>query len=75
MNNLSEITVILALIGSLLVAGIFFAFSSFIMKALARLPSSGGMADDRRLSGQPDKAAACHSRRDGGPRPYLRKVV
>lgn len=44
MNNLSEITVILALIGSALVAGIFFAFSSFIMKALARLPSSEGMA-------------------------------
>ncbi|MCB1754823.1 MAG: DUF1772 domain-containing protein [Gammaproteobacteria bacterium] len=44
MNNLSEITAILALIGSLLVAGIFFAFSSFIMKALARLPSSEGIA-------------------------------
>ena len=44
MNNVIEITVILALIGSALVAGIFFAFSSFIMKALARLPSSEGMA-------------------------------
>jgi uncharacterized membrane protein len=44
MSNFSEITVILALIGSALAAGIFFAFSSFIMKALARLPSSEGMA-------------------------------
>jgi uncharacterized membrane protein len=38
------VTVILALIGSALIGGIFFAFSSFIMKALARLPSSEGMA-------------------------------
>lgn len=44
MNNLSEITVILALTGSALVAGIFCAFSSFIMNALARLSSSEGMA-------------------------------
>lgn len=43
MNTLTTVTVILALIGSALVAGIFFAFSSFIMKALARLPASQGM--------------------------------
>jgi uncharacterized membrane protein len=37
----------LTLIGALgcgLVAGVFFAFSSFVMKALARLPSSTGVA-------------------------------
>lgn len=44
MNTLTTVTVILALIGSALIGGIFFAFSNFIMKALARLPSSEGMA-------------------------------
>lgn len=44
MNTLTTVTVILALIGSALIGGIFFAFSSFIMKALARLPASEGMA-------------------------------
>lgn len=44
MNTLTTVIVILALIGSALIAGIFFAFSSFIMKALARLPASLGMA-------------------------------
>lgn len=44
MNTLTTLAVILALIGSALIAGIFFAFSNFIMKALARLPASQGMA-------------------------------
>jgi uncharacterized membrane protein len=44
MNTLTTVTVILALIGSALIGGICFAFSNFIMKALARLPSSEGMA-------------------------------
>ena len=44
MNTLTMLTVMLALIGSALIGGVFFAFSSFIMKALARLPSSEGMA-------------------------------
>ena len=44
MNTLSTVTVFLALIGSALISGVFFAFSSFIMKALARLPSSEGIA-------------------------------
>ena len=35
---------ITALLGSALVAGVFFAFSSFVMKALARLPVTQGMA-------------------------------
>ena len=34
-----------AAIGSGLVAGIFFAFSSFVMAALGRLPSDHGIAD------------------------------
>ena len=33
-----------AAVGSALVAGIFFAFSSFVMKALARLPAAKGIA-------------------------------
>ena len=44
MNTLTTVTVVFALIGSALIGGIFFAFSSFIMKALARLPSSEGIA-------------------------------
>lgn len=44
MSILTTVTAILALIGSALIGGIFLAFSSFIMKALARLPSSEGMA-------------------------------
>lgn len=43
MNIVTIVTVVLALIGSALIDGVFFAFSSFIMKALARLPSSQGM--------------------------------
>ncbi len=35
---------IAALLGSALVGGIFFAFSSFVMKALARLPGEEGIA-------------------------------
>src|SRR4029079_9599769 len=34
----------LAALGAGLVAGIFFAFSAFIMTALARLPAQGGIA-------------------------------
>ncbi|HVG38357.1 MAG TPA: hypothetical protein VM870_03655, partial [Pyrinomonadaceae bacterium] len=35
---------IFAALGCGLIAGIFFAFSSFVMSALARLPSAQGMA-------------------------------
>jgi len=38
------ITIVIALLGSALIGGIFFAFSSFIMKALARVPSTEGIA-------------------------------
>ena len=44
MNQLLAIVGTTALLGSALIGGVFFAFSSFVMKALARLPSSGGIA-------------------------------
>ena len=44
MNLLILVTAIITLLGSALTAGVFFAFSSFVMKALARLPSSEGIA-------------------------------
>ena len=36
--------VIAALLGCALIGGVFFAFSSFVMKSLARLPSAEGIA-------------------------------
>lgn len=44
MSLLIHWAVILAILGSALIGGIFFAFSSFIMGALARLPAAGGIA-------------------------------
>lgn len=44
MNQLILIAGTAALLGSALIAGVFFSFSSFVMKALARLPGSGGIA-------------------------------
>ena len=44
MNLLTLIATVIALLGSALIGGIFFAFSSFIMKALARVPSAEGIA-------------------------------
>ena len=44
MNVLTTGTAILALLGSALIGGVFFAFSSFVMKALARVPSAEGIA-------------------------------
>lgn len=44
MNGLTTGAVVLALLGSALVGGVFFAFSSFVMKALARVPSAEGIA-------------------------------
>ena len=43
MNSLIPLVGITALLGSALVGGIFFAFSSFIMKALAGVPSAHGI--------------------------------
>ena len=44
MNSLVSLVGTIALLGSALVGGVFFAFSSFVMKALARMPSSEGIA-------------------------------
>lgn len=44
MNLVTTITIVTALLGSALIGGIFFAFSSFVMKALARVPSPEGIA-------------------------------
>ena len=38
------VLIIVALLGSALIGGIFFAFSNFIMKALAKLPAAEGIA-------------------------------
>lgn len=44
MDQLNSVVGITALLGSALVGGIFFAFSSFVMKALERVPHSEGIA-------------------------------
>jgi len=44
MSTITTVAVVLALLGSALIGGVFFAFSSFIMKALARVPSREGIA-------------------------------
>ena len=44
MDQLMPVVGTTALLGSALVGGIFFAFSSFVMKALSRLPASEGIA-------------------------------
>ena len=43
MNQLIPVVGTMSLLGSALVGGIFFAFSSFIMKALAGVPSAAGI--------------------------------
>ncbi len=44
MKDLIDILTIVAVLGSGLVAGIFFAFSTFVMRALGRLPQNQGIA-------------------------------
>ncbi len=44
MNHLLDLLIFAAVLGSGLVAGIFFAFSTFIMRALGQLPKSEGIA-------------------------------
>lgn len=44
MSLVTTVSVVIALLGSALIGGVFFAFSSFIMKALARVPSAEGIA-------------------------------
>ena len=43
MSGVMTAVVVLALLGSALIGGVFFSFSSFVMKALARLPSAEGI--------------------------------
>lgn len=43
MNSLMPLIGTIALLGSALVGGVFFAFSSFVMKALSRIPSANGI--------------------------------
>ena len=44
MNSLMPVVGMAAVLGTAIVGGAFFAFSSFIMKALARVPSAEGIA-------------------------------
>lgn len=43
MNDWMTMLIVAALLGSALIGGVFFAFSSFVMKALGRVPSSEGI--------------------------------
>ena len=45
-----DILTIAVALGAALIAGTFFAFSNFVMPALARLPTAGGIAARRRAS-------------------------
>lgn len=44
MNVFTHALAVTAILGSAMIGGVFFAFSSFIMKALSRMPSSEGIA-------------------------------
>ena len=44
MDKLIPVVGTMALLGSALVGGVFFAFSSFVMKALTRVPSAEGIS-------------------------------
>ncbi len=44
MERLIFVLTFLSALGAALVAGIFFAFSAFVMRALGRLPPAGGIA-------------------------------
>ena len=44
LDQLHFVLVFFALLGSGLIAGVFFAFSTFVMNALSRLPSGEGIA-------------------------------
>ena len=44
MSTIMSVLAVTALLSSALIGGVFFAFSSFIMKSLSRVPSSEGIA-------------------------------
>ncbi len=50
MSVVTIVVVMLVLLGSALIGGVFFAFSSFIMQALAGLPAAQGMAAMRAIN-------------------------
>ena len=50
MDQLIPVVGTMALLGSALVGGVFFAFSSFVMKALAGLPPAEGIGASRHAS-------------------------
>ncbi len=51
MNLVTTVSAVVAMLGSALIAGVFFAFSSFVMKALARVPSEEGIAAMQSIKG------------------------
>ncbi len=48
--SIATLTVALLTVGAGLVAGVFFAFSTFVMKALAQLPPAQGIAAMQRIN-------------------------
>ena len=50
MDNITLAVTISAIAGSGLVAGIFFAFSTFVMKALSQMPASAGIVAMQRIN-------------------------
>ena len=44
MDGFLFVLTLLAILGCGMIAGVFFAFSAFVMKALARLPAEQGIA-------------------------------
>jgi len=44
MDDLSRILALAGVLGTGVVGGVFFAFSSFVMRALGRLPAADGLA-------------------------------
>jgi len=50
-QNLIFILTLVSALGCGLIAGVFFAFSAFVMKALARLPPAQGIAAMQSING------------------------
>ena len=48
--NVTDLLVLATCIGAATVGGVFFAFSSFVMKALAQLPAAQGVAAMQRIN-------------------------
>ena len=50
MNSYLFVLTLVAVLGCAMMAGVFFAFSAFVMKALARLPAEQGVAAMRAIN-------------------------